>query len=306
MSKFINNVSNSMRTAGFQVRKYSPEIMIGVGIVSAIAGVIMACRATLKAKPVVEEHKKRIEAIHEAYDDPEINYSEQAKNKDVTKTYAYTGWQLIKLYSVPAALVTLSFASFLGSHKIMSDRNMETAAAAMAFSTMVKGYRERVAEKIGKDEEGALWIKPTREELMKAAEEAKADDDVKSKKRRNKKDPYKPGVYARIVDEACPFWDPNPEFTLWGLKAAESTANNLLETRRFLFLNDVYDILGFERTQQGSRVGWIYDPAILHKIDFGLYDMRDPMKARFLDGSEPNVIIDFNVDGVILNKLPKE
>lgn len=304
MSKILDTMTNSVRTAGFELKKHSPEIMIGAGIVGAIVSTILACRATLKAKPVVEEHKKKVEAIHEAYDDPEVNYPEQAKNKDVVRTYAYTGFQLIKLYAVPAALAAVSYASIVGSHKIMSDRNMQATAAYMTLSEMVRGYRGRVAEKLGKDEEGELWIKPTREELKKAAEEAKADPEEKKKNR--KKLPYKPGRYARIVDEGCPWWDENPEFTLWGLRAAETTANNLLETRKFLFLNDVYDILGFERTQEGNMVGWIYDPTVIHKIDFGIYDTRDPQKARFLDGTEPNVIIDFNVDGPILNKLPKE
>ena len=303
MGKALETISNGIRTTGFELRKHSPEIMIGAGIIGAIASTILACRATLKAKPVVEEHKKKSQEIHDAYAKCEI--SEKEKNRDVPKLCFKTGGELAKLYALPAGLAILSYASIVGSHVTMDNRLAEGAAAYMALSKTVQGYRGRVAEKLGVEEERDLWIKPTREELMKAAKEAKADE-AENKKKRRKKEPFHPSRYARIIDEASPLWDENPEFTLWSLRAAETTANNLLETRKFLFLNDVYDILGFARTKEGSLVGWIYDPTIIHKIDFGIYDFRDPMKARFLDGSEPNIILEFNVDGVIVNKMPKQ
>lgn len=302
MGKTLENISNGFRTMGYQLKKNSPGIMVVFGIIGTIASTILACRATVKAKPVVEEHKKKSKMIKESYEKRE--FTEKEKNRKVTKLYFETGKKIVKLYAAPLGIMLVSMASFVGSYKTQNSRLATSAAAYAAALETMRGYRNRVAEKLGAEEERELWIKPTREELMKASKEAKENEEEKGNKRR-KKEQYHPGRFARIVDEGCPLWDENPEFTLWSLRAAETTANHLLEVRRFLFLNDVYDILGFERTKEGAIVGWIYDPAVIHKIDFGIYDFRDPQKSKFLDGSEPNVIIDFNVDGVIVNNMPK-
>jgi hypothetical protein len=87
------------------------------------------------------------------------------------------------------------------------------------------------------------------------------------------------------------------------LKARERYANDLLISRGKggrLFLNEVYDMLGFERTRAGQMVGWVYDPDnpnVDSHVDFGIYDLYDPQKCAFVNGHERSIILDFNVDG---------
>jgi hypothetical protein len=68
-----------------------------------------------------------------------------------------------------------------------------------------------------------------------------------------------------------------------------------------VFLNEAYDALGIERTREGSVVGWVYPSETGDNyISFGMHDMRN---ANFLDGTEPTILLDFNVDGIIYNLI---
>ena len=70
-----------------------------------------------------------------------------------------------------------------------------------------------------------------------------------------------------IFDEDNQFFDPNPEYNLLFLKAQQSHANDLLQARGHVLLNDVHDMLGLPRTQEGTRLGWL---AGGESVNFGL------------------------------------
>ena len=79
--------------------------------------------------------------------------------------------------------------------------------------------------------------------------------------------------------------------------------NDLLISRGHVFLNEVYDALGFERTEAGNVVGWVLNKDGDNYIDFGIYDITSPGGRLFVNGQEPSILLDFNVDGYILNTL---
>jgi hypothetical protein len=117
---------------------------------------------------------------------------------------------------------------------------------------------------------------------------------------------HEPSQYSRFFDESCPGWTNDAEYNLAYLRTQQLHANALLKSRGYLFLNDLYDILGFPRTKVGALVGWVYDPSnsdIDNFIDFGIYDLRDPNKRKFVNGYKNSILLDFNVDGCIINIL---
>ena len=86
------------------------------------------------------------------------------------------------------------------------------------------------------------------------------------------------------------------------LRRQQEFANEMLRSKGHLFLNEVYDILGFPRTKAGQVVGWIYDeknPVGDNYVDFGIYDITDERKRDFINGYERSILLDFNVDGNI-------
>lgn len=109
--------------------------------------------------------------------------------------------------------------------------------------------------------------------------------------------------YARFFDEGCPGWNKDSEYNLMFLKQQQMYANDLLKKRGHIFLNEIYDMLGIPRTKAGAVVGWVYDennPIGDNYINFGITDERN---ANFVNGYEKSVLLDFNVDGNILDRI---
>lgn len=111
--------------------------------------------------------------------------------------------------------------------------------------------------------------------------------------------------YARFFDEACVGWNRDPKTNLIFLKNRQEYANDLLKTKGYLFLNEVYDLLGMRRSQEGQVTGWIYDkenPIGDNFVDFGL-NKDNKIAQDFIMGFGNTILLDFNVDGNILEYL---
>ena len=112
--------------------------------------------------------------------------------------------------------------------------------------------------------------------------------------------------YARLFDDSCFGWTKDPEINLTYLKEQQNYCNYLLKGKGHLFLNEVYDILGFPRTKAGVVVGWVYDeknPIGDNFVDFGIFDTNDERNFDFINGYKNTVLLNFNVDGDILNYI---
>lgn len=112
--------------------------------------------------------------------------------------------------------------------------------------------------------------------------------------------------YARFFDDGCPGWTKDPEYNLVFLKVQQQYANDVLRSKGYLFLNDVYDQLGIPKTKAGKIVGWIYDeenPIGDNFVDFSLFGSCN---SDFINGYESKLLLDFNVDGVIANRIKME
>ena len=109
--------------------------------------------------------------------------------------------------------------------------------------------------------------------------------------------------YARFFDRNIPYWTFDPEMNMSYLRSKEIYANWLLKHRGYLFLNEVYDMLGMPKSKDGQVVGWVYSkekPIGDNYVDFGIYDIYDPKVVKV---DERSILLDFNVDGFILDKI---
>jgi hypothetical protein len=119
-------------------------------------------------------------------------------------------------------------------------------------------------------------------------------------------DPNGYSVYSRFFDCGCTGWDPDPSYSLMFLKNQQNTANDILKARGYLYLNEVYDMLGIPRSKAGQIVGWIYDekhPIGDNFVEFGIWDKYNADARDFVNGKEQVIILDFNVDGPILELM---
>ena len=175
---------------------------------------------------------------------------------------------------------------------------------------MFKNYRNNVIERFGEEIDKEL-----RFGLQEGTiEETSTDDEGKTKKSKKKvktidgeKDLNDYSDYARFFDASSQHWEKDSEYNLMFLNATQMAMNDRLKAVGHLFLNEVYDELDIPRTKAGQVVGWIWDPNDNengdNRVDFGIHDLYRSSNRDFVNGYENVILLDFNVDGEILNKI---
>ena len=296
MVKIFNDSKN-------MVQKYSPEILAGVGVVGVVASGVMACKATLKLNDILVECKDTRDKIKEIESNPYYNdkYTAEDAKKDLTVNYMQTSIKIAKLYAPALLLGSASLGCLLASNDILRKRNAALSAAYMTVDKGFKEYRQRVADRFGAEVEKEIRYNIKAQEVETTVVNEDGSETV-VKETVNTMDPNLYSDYARFFDEASPYWQKDPEYNLMFLKAQQQYANDLLKARGRLFLNEVYEMLGIDKTKAGQIVGWVYDkenPVGDNFVDFGIYDMSKDRVRAFVNGYEPNILLDFNVDGNI-------
>lgn len=299
----LSNVTRSLNKVKFGVKKHSPEILIVTGVAGVIASAVMACKATTKIGKVADDHKKQINEVHDSlergYTKSGETYNEEDSKKDLTIIYAQTGLKYAKLYAPAVILGALSLTAIVSSNNILRKRNVALAAAYTAVDKSFKEYRGRVVERFGKDLDRELRYNIKAKEIEETVVDENGEE-KKVKKTIEVADPNSYSDYAKIFDESCVGWTKSPEYNLMFLKQQQAHANRLLQQNGILFLNDVYEMLGFQKTQAGQVVGWIYDeehPIGDNFVDFGIYNLYSEKARDFVNGYERSIVLDFNVDG---------
>ncbi len=303
-TEFVNAVSRGIHKIGFQFKKHSPEIMVVVGVAGVVTSAVMACKATTKLEKILEEPKKDIEAIHHGYDNPETltqKYTEEERNKDLAIVYAQAGVEVAKLYGPAVLLGAVSITSILAGHNILRKRNVALAAAYTAVDKGFKEYRGRVIERFGKELDKELRYNIKAKQLEEVVVDENGEEHIETKDVTvSETDGY--SQYSRFYDDGCTGWTKDPEKNLTFLRLQQNWANDKLRSQGYLFLNDVYEMLGIQKSRAGQVVGWIYDknnPVGDNKVDFGIYDIHKPANRKFVNGYERVILLDFNVDGPI-------
>lgn len=299
----MKNVKILMNRALLGTKKYSPEILMGVGVVGIVASTVVACKATLKASDIIVDAQEDLEKIKMVAEDPKYvdQYSEEDLKKDKTILYTQTGLKIAKAYLPAVGLGVASIACLVSSHNILKKRNIALAAAYTTIDKSFKEYRKRVTDRFGEEVERQIRHNIKAHEI----EETIVDEDGSEKKiTKNVEtceiDGY--SEYSRFFDDGCTGWEKDAEYNLVFLKAQQQYANDLLRSKGHLFLNEVYDMLGIPRSKAGQVVGWIYDPENPigdNYVDFGIYDVNKRGSRDFVNGYERTILLDFNVDGNI-------
>lgn len=280
MEKLVEEV---IPTTLYQLKQNAPHITFGAGIVGFAATVGLASRATLKARDRVDVHRINMHNI-------ETKHPERRVAIDQRREIVSVSVDMAKIYAIPVAVGGVTLALFAHSHMELTRRNTALVTAYSALQTAVNQYRERVREQVGEEKEQDLWRGVRRE----------VEGTGKDKNEVAYLDPENTSPYVRCWDESNVNWTDDPEYNMMFLRAAQQHMNDLLWARGFVLLNDAYDALGFERSGLGSVVGWTLDEGGDNFVDFGIFEARN---SRFVNTTEPALWLDFNVDGMIANRI---
>lgn len=289
--KFIPNVvTRKVAMSSLQLQKVSPNVLFIAGVVGVVGTVVLASRATLKVEDILEETSAKLEDVKTL---EHREYSDEDRTRDKIVIFLDTSVQLGKLYAPAVILGVISIGCLTQSHRILTRRNAALTAAYAGLDKAFQAYRERVREAVGPEKEQELY-RPT--EIVKVVDNNGVEQKIKVAKG--------PGMspYARVFDEHNPHWNKTPEMNQFFIQCQQNYANDYLRARGHMFLNEVYDMLGLDRSKEGAVVGWVLGNGDDY-IDFGVFDGDWQSGLRFAKGEERSVWLDFNVDGIIYDKI---
>lgn len=288
-------ITNKIARTTLVVAKNSPQILFGAGIAGFVGTTVLACRATLKLDEVLQGAQADQRIAH-AMDHED--YSEGDRDRDLHIIKVRCGMEIVKLYAPSVLLGAASIAALTKSHHILAERNASLAAAYIALDRGYTEYRQRVIAKYGEEEDRNFRYDTEDVEIT--------DEKTGKKKTVRRVGPQAHSQYARFFDEFSSEWQREPEYNLVFLHCQQNYFNDMLRARGHLFLNEVYDRLGIPRSKAGAIVGWVVtdDGSTDNYVDLGIWDDFAGHKIRdFVNGREGAILLDFNVDGLIWDKI---
>lgn len=276
------------------LKKHTPEILVFLGVGGAVSGGVMACRATYHhLDEILTDHVVRAESARE---NPE-------NKKELARVYFRTGLDLARLYGPSLTVEALSVAGILAGNNILRKRNVALAAAYAAVDQGFRDYRGRVVERFGEEADRELRYGLHKEKK----EETIVDENGKKKKVKRDitvADGGAPSDYARFFAKGeAKAAEGIDSYDLFYLRSQQELANHMLRAKGFLFLNDIYELLGIDPSIPGQMVGWVYDQTDEaigdNYVDFRIQEVYRKRSDEPGD-YEKVFLIDPNVDGCIL------
>ena len=287
MNPLATTIIRGLNKAAFKAQKHLPEILLVGGVVGTVASTVLACRATVKAQPVLDDAKAELEVIHANAENP--RYTKEQKTQDLTRVYVKTGKELAKIYGPAAALGFGSMSCLVGSNIIVRKRLTAAVAAYTALGESFRKYRDQV--------EGELGTKVLPERTSDSKHTIEIEQPIPS--------------YRFIFDKHNRNWKDNVDYNLMTLRACQQYLNYELIRKGHIFVNDFCDELDFEPTSNGQMDGWILDSKRPDSygdgcISFGLVDkngVESENLRAYKNGEVDYIVIDLNIDGTIVDRI---
>lgn len=297
------SITTAFYTGVARISKHAPTILSVTASAGVIATGYLAWKAGTRFEDVEgRDWDRRKECLRNADIIPDEDVPKiERKNRilfilDTVRTVA------------PAAIVGAATITMIYFSNSISKKRLAAMGAAYAtLQTAFDGYKKTMVDALGKESVEKI-LKPKLPNVGKSAEEILSSDNKSdaahvSDAVVNSLKALSP--YARIIaEESSTCWDPNEDYTSQNLAAVQLWANRRLERKGHLFLNEVFDQLGLSRTREGAVVGWLKNGEGDGYVSFGEFDAsiyRVP--SDDYTRVDSNFIVDFNVDGVIWDKI---
>lgn len=285
----------------------SSKLLAGGAIFFGLGTVALTWVAARKTD---EALKKPKEIIEKAKERPVTEvYTEEDKKKDILTGYKLGAARMAKLYAGPVITGLASAGCVFGLYK--SNENLKNVNAGLAAANSIlfkelESIGKNVTEKYGAEENLKLRYSDKMEEKEKTVTDENGTE-KKVKVKLPKKD-YDLSTFSRCFCEDNPNWTKSPIYNEMFLRTAMADLNEMGRSRKdhTLWLNDVYERLGWEKTRAGYRNGWIFDPADPYKtyVDFGIYDTSKDGVRRFLFEGESSIWLTFNCRPIDPSDIP--
>ena len=214
------NVQSMTRQALRSLKKHSPGILTGIGIVGLLATSVMAVDATPKAMELIREKKD------------ELGVEKLTAAETVKATW--------KCYIPAAVTAATSVACIVGANSVNAKRQAALATACTLSETAMREYKDKVVETIGEKKE---------REVMDAIAKDKIEKNPVSKSE---------VILTNKGDTLCfdPWSSRYFKSDAEKLRKAVNDLNYQLINEGCVTLNDFYYDIGLDETRPGETLGW--------------------------------------------------
>lgn len=293
-------------------RKLSPKApvaMLAGGIALIVGGTGYACVRSVKKMPAI------LDELAEEREDIVVRAEEEEcfdPKKETAKAYLCKLPEVGKVYAVPAAMLASGVALTIGAHNVQAKRVAMAYTAYNSLMTTFSEYRSRVVEAEGSDKD-LLYLHGEREETVVEQKETKSGKVTEKEKQvkvfgSGDGDDLYHKCFSMLTSTQ---WRNDPDYNLQFVTSCQRIANQKLKAQGYLFLDEVYELLGFdlEGFSNAKIVGWIDDEDAF--IDFRIFCPNAPWDEQaanraVLKGQrycDSEIYLDFNCDGIIIDQL---
>lgn len=295
-----NKFTLALRKIKFGAKKHSPEILVVSGIVGLIGAGVLACRATTKVQKIMDERAEQLKDVTALLENNEPDYSPEDAKKDMIIISVQSGLKIAKQYAPAIALGAASVVSILCAHNILKKRNAAIAAAYAAVQGSFEEYRKRVKERFGEDVDNELKYGIKAKQIIETVTDEKGKEKTAKKMVNTANGNLGGSPYAFIFDEQTSpsVYEPDRDYMMMRLRQEQQYANDVLNARGYLTLNEVTERLGLKPSKMGQIVGWATTGGDGF-VDFGVQEID----VDTIDGAEKKIVLDFNCQGNILDLI---
>jgi hypothetical protein len=306
-----NAVGPTLGRAALATKNYSPELYLAGGLLAGGAAIIMLAKAHKRSDEVLDPTIQEIQRTKDYVLEQNVEAVQETGHEAISKMeaqsimkplYGALVLDAVKLYGPGVVMGIGSVALILASHGVLRNRNRALISSVALLERGWNTYRKRVIDEYGKETDERLYYGADSRTVVSIEETE--DGKTKKVKRQESRIPENPQPlkYGRLFDNSVPRWSPDRARNETVLRMAQSTMNTKLDLYGVVFLNDVYEELGFRRTAVGAVAGWLThdesDAAGLPRgdgfVDFGLD------KSINRNEGDNRWMLDFNVQGNIL------
>lgn len=314
----FSNVSGLFKgafsTCTFFARKHAPEIMIGTGLVGFGATIFETVKATNKTNDILETRDRNLHAAATIDENGLVCELDSIPDDYAAEIKRDARVRLFKTWAPVATTALASTALIIGGYRVINGRYVATAVAYKTLEAGFERYRDNVTKEFGADTDWRMANSITKEELEAIKKEQRENrqiaEDNKGKKKKDRK-PYKKACEQErkyLFDEYSPYFKPwwTPIQFLDYIRHKRNQLQDKFDMQGYLFVNDVLEAFGLEKTTEGQVVGWIKKRGKSTIISVGLDELPKEELERILaihDNSNLRFWLRMNPDGIIYNLI---
>jgi hypothetical protein len=221
----------TLHKAGMTLKKHSPAIFTGVGVIGLGATAYLAYKSRDKVEAVVNEIERK--------NDLEIPVNKVEVAKDIAEA----------IY-LPVAVGALAVTSILFAHNIQNNR-IKMLVGTLAVEQARNIYFEKKYKEQHGEEEYTKFVTPTDEvEHIEVDKKGKEKITVKQVKKEIDE------TIGQWYDESSEYVSDDHTYNVAFIDSVTDKLQNILFQRGTLTLNEVREALGFDRIRNGALLGW--------------------------------------------------